>query len=140
MFQRSFCGSWHRTEGHGGVPELLEALWNPLVPKHLLRTEGHTEYSTGETDAWGNNHRQLQVSNPPSVVSADVASKTCLAAAWGQLQAQHLPTHTHGHTPCQDCAKTLSFSRKAEPQSLMIWKMVFEESLGLSEAASLQQG
>lgn len=81
MFQRGFCGSWHRTEGHGGVPELLEAL-NPLVPKHVLCTEGRTEYSTG--DAWENNHRQLQVSNPASVVSGKTAaSKTCLAAAWG---------------------------------------------------------
>lgn len=116
MFQRSCCGSWHRTEGHGGVSELLEALWNPLVPKHLLCTEGHTEYSTGETDAWGNDHRQLQVSDPPGAVSGDsVASKTCLAAAQGHLQAQHLPTHTRAHTVPAD-AKSASFSGKAEPQ------------------------
>lgn len=57
---RGIYGSWHRTEGHGGVPEPLEAL-SPSVPKHLLCTEGHTEYSIGETDPWGNDHGQLHV-------------------------------------------------------------------------------
>lgn len=41
-FQRSFCGSWHRTEGHEGAHEHLEAL-NPLVHKHLLCTEGRSD-------------------------------------------------------------------------------------------------
>lgn len=106
MFRRSFCGSWHRTEGHGGVHEQLEVL-NPVVHKHFLCTEGHTKYSMEDTDAWRNDHRQLQVSNPHSAVSGDTAaSKTCLAAAWG-TPAGSAPANTHTEThcasQCQDC-------------------------------------
>lgn len=91
VFQRSFCGSWRRMEGHGGGREQLEAL-SLLVWKNLPCTEGPTKYSMGELSAWGHDHRQLQVSMSHSIIpGATAGSKTCPAEHL--LQAQSLLTH-----------------------------------------------
>lgn len=135
VFQRSFCGSWRRMEGPRDGHGQLEAL-NPLVHKHLPCTEGPAEYFTGELAAWGNDHRQLQVSKSHSVVpGATAASKTCLAAVW-ETSAGSEPADTPRE--CQPKPKQCPFQVRLSPSNLMTWQTVFGKSPGTSRPASLQ--
>lgn len=115
MFQRSFCGSWHRTEGHRGVPELFPNPWCPSICSALKVTLSAPQEMPGKTTT---DSSKCQILLVLFLVRLQPAKPAWLQHG-GHLQAQHLPTHTHTHTWAHTTpanAKTAPFSRKAEPQ------------------------
>lgn len=140
MFQRGFCGSWHRTEGHGGVHEQLEAL-------NALGTSTCSALKVTPSTPQGRQMRgEMTTDNSKCEILVVLfllilqPAKPAWLQCGGHLQAQHLPTHTHRHTPCQLMPRLRPFPGSLSPSSLMTWQTVFEKSLGLSEAASLLWG